>query len=209
MSIGSPHRIDIDDALLPGALRRFLKLKADHADLRRALDADYSVSYRFDMPYSFGYNTSRTRYYGDRDIPHVARLRTTDGKAKSFHIVPFALEHEIVESALQSILGMDHESAHHMATASEYDRVHRAGIDLPSYRKWFAQWIKADIIRDERMPLARLRIPPDLDLTPFLADDSPDGSILLQRVRTAMRRNGRSAANWGFQRSHSRRGARP
>ncbi len=195
MSTGQP--IDIDDADLPGMLSRFRSLCASHSDFRHALDSEHSISYRFDMPFVFGYNRARTHFYGDRFLPHVAKFRLVDGTSKSFHIIRFALRHEMVESALQSILRIPHERAHHMATAAEYDEVHRAGIDLDSYRKWFAKWIRATEIRDSDS--RSLRIPPDFDTTPLEADHSPEGKLLLKKVRDAMSRNGRSARNWAFQ----------
>jgi hypothetical protein len=198
MSSGGPPTL-LDDA--PGSLRELRKLEAGNPKLRSAMEADYSVSHRFDMPYLAGYSRDRSRYYFDRHLPLIAHIKDTKGQPKTIHITKFYLRHEIVESALQHVLRLDHEKAHHLATAAEYDEVKQAGVDLSSYRRWSAKWIKATDIQDSK--IVNLRIPPDFDTTPLEVDKSHEGKALLEKVREAMSTTRRSARSWGKQRSEA------
>lgn len=197
----------LDDNPAPfSELSRILRSHPSEAEKIERLISTSTLSYRFDMPFVMGYGAAKSgatqHFYGDRHLPHVARLALrANGKEspefKSFHIIPFLLRHEATEVVLQRDLSVPPERAHRLATAAEYHAVEDAGIDLPSYRKWIDKYVKADF--EERLT----RLPVDLDLTPFKRYHDAPSRRLLAHIESIIAKGKRSIHSWGHQSARS------
>lgn len=140
--------------------------------VKRALARPFKVNRTWDLPYLAGYSKDGTTIYIDRHLPLTLKIG-----AKSCDPAKFLTVHEHVEKSLIDALGWKYAAAHQVATAQENAAVSRAGIDPAQYEKVIHRFVKADEI--ERL----LRVPPDLDMTPYRAP--PVDDALLRRVRMA------------------------
>lgn len=125
-----------------------------------------TVDTSYDIPYIAGYSKNGRTVYVDRHFPlkHLAVGKTI------LNVLPFLLIHETVEKAVIDILKKHYLYAHTIGTYAEEKAVKAAGIDVPTYEKGYAPYIKRD--EAERVK----RVPRDLDLTPYI--DSHDRKVL-------------------------------
>jgi hypothetical protein len=88
---------------------------------------------------------------------------------------PFLLTHEIVEKALLDELRLHYLHAHQIAVRAERDAVKAVGIPWFIYQRFMKRYERP--IEEEKI----MRIPHDLDLTPYR--DQKDFSLLRRLVR--------------------------
>lgn len=135
--------------------------------VRKALAGTRRVDRTWDIPYLGGYSVDGRTIYLDRHLPGLFKIRP--GKATS--LTPYLMLHEEVEKALIDELKMTYAHAHEVATRAEERAVRSAGIDVDWYRKTLKPMIKGDA--KERL----LRVPKDLDMTPYRAPPVDEGLI--------------------------------
>lgn len=175
----------------PAHFSELRRIKQQHPELQEFLDGDFSVSHKWDIPWVAGRNLSLSRVYIDRRVKIIRLLRRTNARGNiNVNVVPFLMEHELVEGWLMDKLKFEYEHAHHIATAAEMNAVDSAGILWDSYEKEMRKDIKTD--EDPRIE----RCPPDYDTLPIEEAGSPR---LLKRVLDCMGRQ-RKTARGLFQR---------
>ena len=102
----------------------------------------------YDIPYLAGYNTNGHIIYLDRHIPN-------------HDYDDYFILHEAVEVSLIDKYKLHYQLAHQIALRAERAAVEAAGIDWDEYMKITEEWVAK--AWKEKV----LRIPPDLDLTPY------------------------------------------
>ena len=150
---------DVDDEVLLDVVRA----------LRRRVRI---VSREYDIPYIAGYSKDGHTVFIDRHLPHSFRWLT-----KTVRVDPFLLTHEIVEKALLDELRLHYLHAHQIATRAERDAVKAAGVSWWVYQRFMKKYEKP--IEVEKL----VRVPPNLDLTPY--KDEKDFGLLRRLVRKA------------------------
>jgi hypothetical protein len=130
------------------------------------------VSRAYDVPYIAGYSLNGHTVYIDRHLPKTLRWLT-----KTIRVDPFLLTHEIVEKALLDELRLHYLHAHQIALRAERDAVKATGISWWFYQRFMKKYEKP--IEEEKL----VRVPPDLDLTPY--KDEKDFALLRRLVRKA------------------------
>lgn len=150
MSAGDPHK----HGVTPGEMHTVVS----RAAVQKELDKPFTLNREYDLPYLAGYSQDGKTIYIDRHLPKALKI---DGK--SVDVTPFLIEHERVEKALIDQLGYGYWKAHWNATEAEEEKVVAAGFKRAPYEAVLKPYIKAD--DRERI----VKIPPDLDLTPYKA----------------------------------------
>jgi hypothetical protein len=123
------------------------------------------VDHTHDIPYIAGYSVSGDTVFIDRHLPRTFRWITG-----TVRVEPFLVLHEIVEKALLDGLRLHYLHAHQIAARIERDAVKAAGVP------W---WIYQGFMKRHEVPIEEerlLRVPNDLDLTPYR--DERDFSLL-------------------------------
>ena len=141
-------------------LERVLKNVA----VQEALARPFTVDRTFDIPFIAGYNRDASKVFIDRHMPRLIKLYL-DGRYIEIDPTRTLIEHEHTEKSLIDALGYDYERAHKVATAAERRLFLKLfGPSLWSvYQAKFDQYAK----NDEHEKL--VRVPQDLDLTPYTA----------------------------------------
>lgn len=130
------------------------------------------INWEYDLPYVAGYSVDGKTVYVDK---HFRPLMPYKGR--KINILPFLVLHEHVEASLIHALGYKYQKAHAVAEHVEDRSVEAAGISSDRYEKFYKPYIKAD--SKEKL----VKVPPDLDLTPYR--DSHD-YLLLQHLQSKM-----------------------
>ena len=94
---------------------------------------------------------------------------------KTVRVDQFLLMHEIVEKALLYELRLHYLHAHQIAVRAERDAVKAAGVSWWAYQRFMKRYERR--IEAEKI----VKVPPDLDLTPYR--DEKDFALLQRLVR--------------------------
>ena len=147
-------------------------VKIDSSDIRRAvaaLNACVAVNYSYDLDYLAGYaQQDSKKIYIDR------------GFARK-DVAPYLVVHEAVEKCLLDYIHFSeraYQRAHQIAQYIEYAAVEDAGITWDVYQH--------DIMAREIKRVATItleRVPPDLDLTPYIDTNDP----AVEKIEALMR----------------------
>jgi len=173
----------LDDKLLP--IAEWERFQRNHPQVFDDADSEKTISHKFDMIYGAGYSLTGRRGYLDRHVPLIWKLKQLGSSERlSVHIVKYPMRHEFVESACIRLLDLSYEEAHHLAVRAEWQLVTDDGFSWDDYENQWVPFIKFDEVNDGRLPVSELRIPPDLDFTPY-ANDEP----LLAKLQDAASRN--------------------
>lgn len=141
--------------------------------IRARLARTPKISFAFDIPYLAGYSQDGSTVYIDRHLP----ARALPIPNRTINVLPFLLVHETVEKAIIDVLKKHYDYAHEVASRAE-DRAVREGGYLPGkYNEWLKPYIKADEVEKLK------KVPPDLDLTPYIDSHA---IYLLMHLRQAM-----------------------
>jgi hypothetical protein len=128
------------------------------------------VNREYDIPYIAGYSLDGGTVFIDRHLPKTFQWIT-----KTVRVEPFLLTHEIVEKALLDELRLHYLPAHQIAVRAERDAVKAAGVSWWAYQRFMKKYEKP--IEKEKL----VRVPPQLDLTPYR--DEKDFGLLRRLVR--------------------------
>ena len=150
---------EIDDSVL---------LDVIHAIKRRVRIINRS----YDIPYIAGYSVDGRTVFIDRHLPKSFRWLT-----KIVRVDPLLLVHEIVEKALLDELRLHYLHAHQIALRAERDAVRATGVPWLIYQRFMKKYESP--IQEEKL----IRVPPQLDLTPYR--DEKDFALLRRLVRNA------------------------
>lgn len=174
MSAGHGHSGDLDTApLSTAALNRVL---ADPAVSSR-LATYHDINRDYDLPYLAGYSKDGKTIYIDRHLPSELSYEL-DGQRKVFDPTNFVCLHEIMEKACIDGLGWHYYHAHAAANGYERRGVLTSGMMWGPYNKALEPCIKTN--EHEKLK----SMPPDLDLTPYLA--RPVDQRLIAHIEKAM-----------------------
>ena len=157
MSARHKHMHDVNDTLVSSAM---LTKSVGEILKRIHLDRDH------DIPYLAGYSVDRSKIFIDRHLERSFK----DHTGRTHDVDKFLILHEAVEKAMIDSWGLHYQHAHQIALRAEEAAVRAAGILWHDYDKFMQQWIKeADTVKVSK-------VPPDLDLTPYL--DENDGELI-------------------------------
>ncbi len=142
--------------------------------LDRTIDAIHRrlpVSRKYHVPYVAGYSTDGTTIYIDRDLPQTFTARNGD----VIEIDRYLLLHEAVEKSLIDTLGLRYQHAHQIALRAEQAAVRADGVSWAEYDGFMMKFVK------EMGDSHPSRLPPDLDLKPYI--DEHDDELLAEMRR--------------------------
>lgn len=143
------------------------------AAVKKELARKRTIDRTHDLPYLAGYSNDGGTVYIDRHMPPTMKY-----KGREIDTDAFLILHEKVEKTLIDQLGFDYWKAHRIATRAEEDAEDEAGVPFAVFQKFFKPYIKADA--HEKL----IRVPADLDMTPYLA--RPVDRKLVARMRMRM-----------------------
>lgn len=143
----------------------------------------FRIDRSFDLPYVAGYSRDGSIIYIDRHFPTKLQVGS-----RSANFLQALATHEHTEKTLIDVYGWKYQQAHHLATMAEHRVVRALGFLPKEYEKAVQPYIKADA--HEKLK----RVPPQLDLTPYIDDnDYPT----LFRLRSLMNASAWRAATTG------------
>ena len=138
------------------------------------------IDYSYQIPYLAGYSKNNSKkIYIDKEMPREFIYRGKKVNPTSFLVI-----HEVVEKILIDELKLKSESylpTHQIAQRLEMAAVLASGISWKAYQHEF---MGQEILRSEDSSRALVKIPVDLDLTPYR--DSKDFE-LIRKMRAAMK----------------------
>lgn len=120
----------------------------------------------YDIPYVAGYSKNRTTIYIDKDFSQSLK----NDKGDIIDLEKFIVLHEIIEKSLIDLWKLHYHYAHQIALRLEEVAVESYGINLIEYNTILEKWIKE--IDSQEI----IRIPKDLDLTPY--EDEKDFELI-------------------------------
>jgi hypothetical protein len=142
-----------------------------NSNLRSLLAAIPQVDNSYDLPALSGYSRDGRTIYIDRDLPEKIMVGE-----REIEIKPLLTTHERLEKSLMNAMGYDYPLAHQYATMAEHALLRSKGNTPDEYDEFMSQFIKAK--QFDKL----IRIPPDLDLTPYKNADDRALFLYLQNL---------------------------
>ncbi|MBI3589052.1 MAG: hypothetical protein HY093_01405 [Candidatus Liptonbacteria bacterium] len=135
-----------------------------------AITKRFKINHSFDIPYLAGYSRNGKTIYLDRDLPRYFSI----GRRRAL-IGSYLILHEAVEKTFLDQFNLKYEHAHQFALQIEKAAVTSADIPWGAYDRFMQKQIQMAGQKKS------LKLPRDLDLTPYLSpwhQDQKDLSIL-------------------------------